>query len=503
MRLHDPIAVGMASSRFHFARMFKRSMGKTPMVTWRAGNRRPTGGLPVWPACQTHTDDRPGAGRAYCRDTGNLARRGASGVGPFHDMSESNRPSHPVSGRKRLGDWLPPDESTVAEFRMKLCRQAIEACTDGPRLEAVRALHTLLRDDATLRMDMTRAIGEATDAGYALGYRNTDELIRVIDYLMSYAPPFSDSSLVICPLNAVLDWPMCMPSGYAVFRHPVFNKQLRRVLTAWSAFLGGPHSRTHLNESSPDGWFSPKADEKIGLSQFVTHPELPHWGFLSWNDFFTRRFRQGERPVDGGDDDKVIVSPCEARPYQLRHNVRLVDDFWIKSQPYSLLDMLGAHEAGLAQRFVGGTVYQAYLNAYSYHRWHAPVRGTVVKAYNLAGTYYSCAEVHGPDKDGLNDSQGYSTAMATRAVIVIEADDPAVGQVACVFVGMGEVSSCMVEVVPGQRVSKGDELGYFQYGGSTICMVFEPGKVPDFVHDPNTEDEPPIVKVNARMATVK
>ncbi len=419
-------------------------------------------------------------------------------------MPPRNAPSSPASERKRLGNWLPADESAVAEFRLRLCRQASEhASSSGPRSEAVAALHTLLRDDATLRMGLTRAIGEATDAGYALGYRDIDELMLVIDYLMSYAPPFSDSSLVVCPLNAVFDWPMCMPSGYAVFRHPVFNKQIRRVLTAWSAFLGGPHSRAHLNTGSPDGWFSAEADAKIGLSQFVTHRELPYWGFLSWNDFFTRRFRDGVRPVEGADDGKIVVSPCEAKPYALRRDVKLVDDFWIKSQPYSLRDMVGAHEEDLARRFVGGTVYQAFLNAYSYHRWHAPVGGTIVKAYNLAGTYYSCAEAQGPDPEGLNDSQGYTSAMAARAVIVVEADDPAVGQIACVFIGMGEVSSCRVEVVPGQRVSKGEELGCFQYGGSTICMLFEPGKVDEIVWDPTRIQDPPIVKVNAHLATAR
>lgn len=414
-------------------------------------------------------------------------------------MPASFTPSSSKTQHKRLGGWLPADESAAAEFRAKLSEMA--KGRGEPKSEAVQGLHALLRNDSGLRLGMTNAIREALDAGYTLGYSDTDGLVRILDFLMSYSPPFSDSSMVVCPINAVVDWPMCMPSGFQVFRHPVFNEHLRHVLTSWSAFLSGPHSRGHLNEEPPSGWFSPEADKKIGLSQFLTHPDLAYWGFSSWNDFFTRRFREGERPVEGAGDDAVIVSPCEAKPYALRRDVKLVDDFWIKSQPYSLRDMLGHAEDALARRYVGGTVYQAYLNAYSYHRWHAPVGGTVVKAYNLAGTYFSCAEVHTCDPDGLNDSQGYITAMATRAVIVIDTGDPALGQVGCVFVGMGDVSSCAVEVVPGQRIHKGEELGYFQYGGSTICVLFEPDKVKDFAWDPNVVEDPPIVKVNARMAT--
>jgi len=97
-----------------------------------------------------------------------------------------------------------------------------------------------------------------------------------------------------------------------------------------------------------------------------------------------------------------------------------------------------------------------------------------VKAYLVDGTYYSDAESESEGPDGLNDSQGYISAVAPRAVIVIDCDDPAIGEVGCVVTRMAEVSSCMIEAPPGQRVRKGDELGYFQYGGSSMCLIFWP-----------------------------
>ena len=60
--------------------------------------------------------------------------------------------------------------------------------------------------------------------------------------------------------------------------------------------LGGPHSRAHLDTSAPDGWFCDAASKRIGLSQFQYRDDQPHGGFTSWNDFFTRRFRDGARP---------------------------------------------------------------------------------------------------------------------------------------------------------------------------------------------------------------
>jgi phosphatidylserine decarboxylase len=52
------------------------------------------------------------------------------------------------------------------------------------------------------------------------------------------------------------------------------------------------------------------------------------------------------------------------------------------------------------------------------------------------------------------------TAVAARAIVAIDSDDPGIGTVAAVFIGMGDVSSCVIEVVPGQRVDKGEEIGY-------------------------------------------
>ncbi|MCC8395482.1 phosphatidylserine decarboxylase family protein [Paraburkholderia sp. MMS20-SJTR3] len=407
----------------------------------------------------------------------------------------------PVTERQRLGGWLPSGEAHLARYRAELAKKARERAGTAPRTRAVEDLATLLDSDPVLRMDLTRAIGQARDAGYVLGYASIDELMTIVDYLMTYAPPFSESALIHCPLNAVLDWPMCMPSGYALFRDPALNAQLKHVLNCWSGFLSGPHSRTHLNTAPPDGWFSPQADRHIGLAQFVCDPDKPYWGFTSWNDFFTRRFRAGARPVEEPDNPKLIVSACESTPYNVEHGIELRDTFWIKSQPYSLQDMLTPRQHELARRFEGGSIYQAYLSAFNYHRWHAPVSGTIVRAYGVDGSYYSSADSEGEDPSGLNDSQGYITALAARAVIVIEADDPALGQLACVFVGMADVSSCMIEALPGQHVRKGDELGFFQYGGSTWCLLFEPGVTQRFVVEPPFEN-PPLLKVNAALASV-
>jgi phosphatidylserine decarboxylase len=207
-------------------------------------------------------------------------------------------------------------------------------------------------------------------------------------------------------------------------------------------------------------------------------------------------------PARWREDDRVIVNACESAPYRLARHVSLRDTFWIKAQPYSMVHMLANDR--LAPAFAGATVYQAYLSPLSYHRWHSPVSGTVTRAYVKDGTYFAEAASHGFDPAGPNDSQAYITELATRALIFIEADNPAIGLMCVLAVGMCEVSSCQVTVYEGQHVGKGEQLGMFHYGGSTHCLIFRPGVQLEFDHHGH---KPGLtagnIPVNARIAVVK
>ena len=242
----------------------------------------------------------------------------------------------------------------------------------------------------------------------------------------------------------------------------------------WGGFLSSPDSAYVLG-TDKEGWFGPdgrKALEQVANLDhtsltfeelFQCDPNDPHHGYSSWDQFFTRLFRDGRRPVASQDDTNVIANACESKVYKIAHHIKARDQFWIKGQPYSVLDMLNFDP--LAQQFVGGTVYQAFLSALSYHRWHSPVTGTIRTARVVNGTYYSeplfedFTATHSADKENENTSQEYLAATATRAIILIEADNPAIGLMAFIAIGMVEVSSCDITVKVGQHVEKGDQLG--------------------------------------------
>lgn len=246
------------------------------------------------------------------------------------------------------------------------------------------------------------------------------------------------------------------------------------------------------------------------LDEIQTDPKAPYLGFKSWNDFFIRQFKIGKRPVAQPDNDKAIVSACESSPFSIQTGVKEEDTFWIKSQPYSLRQMLNGN---YVEAFVGGTVYQAYLSAENYHRWHSPISGTIKKLQNVPGTYYAEAASEGFDPIGPNNSQGYIAHVATRALIFIEADNRDIGLMCLMPVGMAEVSSCLFvdgngqPLKEGQHVKKGDQVGYFQFGGSTHCLVFRPGVISSFMLNAIPQGEngenSVLVPVNSLLAMTK
>ncbi|PRP82713.1 phosphatidylserine decarboxylase [Planoprotostelium fungivorum] len=309
--------------------------------------------------------------------------------------------------------------------------------------------------------------------------RNVSEMLNMIDFVIKRAPIYTgkDDHAIACPLNALFDDMMATPSGFVFFRMKQVNDVFQQILNEWCQFLCSEDSAAVLNDGKY-GWLNEEAKKVLKLEEIQCNMSKPHGGFHSWNDFFTRRFKEGARPVASPDDDSVddygahIELTTAGRDLLMRDDIKMRDDFWIKSQPYSLQDML--HNDPRASRFVGGTIFQAFLSATSYHRWHSPVNGKVIDFYVVPGTYFSEAESEGYHTDGLGLSEGYLTASAARGIIFIECDDKKLGMIAIVYVGMNEVSSNNFTVKKEAKVRKGDQLGYFQFGGSTHCIIFEP-----------------------------
>ena len=361
----------------------------------------------------------------------------------------------------------------------------IEACNlqQAKLKPSISELKTLIESDPVVRMYFTQMIDQVP--GYYkqkpnINLTSVDQMLCLINTAMDRAPLYEENDLVGFPINSIVNWTMGVPAGFAVYRNDKVNAVFRKILGEYGSYLNSPASRSVINDT-PTGWKSKAAIAKLGMDQYQYDPNDTYWGFKSWNDFFIRKLKPGMRPIADPDNNKVVVSAADSGVYSIQRNVKKSDWFWLKSQPYSLNDMLN-NEEKFVDQFVGGDVYQAFLSATKYHRWHSPVSGTIKKAYIKQGSYYSATEAWGMDPASPNDSQGYIAHVATRAIIYIEADDPKIGLMVMMPIGMAEVSSCVLldNIKVGYKVKKGEELGYFQYGGSTHCLIFRPGVIKEF-----------------------
>lgn len=420
-----------------------------------------------------------------------------------------------------VGKWLPSDQ----EFENKWVKKVYEEAKSEENkklLPPVQALKELIESNRyiwnlfQMMFDEIPQKDVDTPAGTPQ-VRDYHELLLVLNRLIQRAPKFNTTGLVDTPINAVLDYPMGTRAGYVLFNDPRVNAKMKNILDYWGRYLQSEESSYVLN-TSDKGWLSPYALNEMAkeaggdnfVDLFAVHSTdvKQKLGYTSWDDFFTRKFKPGIRPVASPDDDDVIANACESAPFRMAHDVPLKAKFWIKGQPYSLIDLL--HNDPWTSKFEGGTLYQAFLSALSYHRWNSPVSGKIVKAYNLDGTYYGEAlaqgfeNPNGPDKVAANNSQAFLTSTATRAVIFIQADNPKIGLMCFVAVGMGDVSNNEITVRIGQHVNKGDQLGMFHFGGSTHVLLFRPEVKLDFdMHGQTPGLDTTNIKVREAIAHVE
>jgi len=236
-----------------------------------------------------------------------------------------------------------------------------------PLVPEVKAFEDLVLQDPFLRQGFTTSVRDAYQISLEAGAdqpklrgvprrqypKNFAELVALLNKVVGGEPPAFTSAqdpMVGFPILAIVQWMMYTDDGYVLFRDPRVNKAFKTILNAYGAFLDSNSSTQYLHNGTR-GWFSTK---KINFSEYVHDPAKPHWGWTSWNDFFTRQFVKGARPVAQPQNSKVIVSSCEAKPSEIAHGVKLTDQFWVKSQQYSLLDIFTYHKRDLALKFDGG-----------------------------------------------------------------------------------------------------------------------------------------------------
>lgn len=206
---------------------------------------------------------------------------------------------------------------------------------------------------------------------------------------------------------------------------------------------------------------------KLDLSDcLISDPKM----FPTFNEFFYRKLKPGARPIEAPDNENIVVSPADCRCTTFS-TVDDATELWIKGRNFTLAKLFNGNFANLEK----SDLYKSdkccvgifRLAPQDYHRFHSPVSGVVGPMKYIEGEYYTVNPMAiRSDLDVYGEN--------VRVVVPIYT--PNFGTVVLVAVGAMMVGSTVITVKEGQEVKRGDEIGYFKFGGSTVLLLFQKDK---------------------------
>ncbi|XP_042008848.1 phosphatidylserine decarboxylase proenzyme 2-like isoform X2 [Salvia splendens] len=199
-------------------------------------------------------------------------------------------------------------------------------------------------------------------------------------------------------------------------------------------------------------------EDQLNLSEI----KYPLEQFKTFNEFFIRELKPGARPITnaGRDDVAVCAADCRLMAFETAEDSTR---FWIKGRKFSVQGLLGTEVCSDA--FSGGSLVIFRLAPQDYHRFHVPVSGTIEKFVEIPGCLYTVNPI------AVNSK--YCNVFTENKRVVSTISTKEFGKVAFVAIGATMVGSINFTKKEGDYVNKGDEFGYFSFGGSTVICVFE------------------------------
>ncbi|MDN3506059.1 MAG: phosphatidylserine decarboxylase [Simkaniaceae bacterium] len=198
---------------------------------------------------------------------------------------------------------------------------------------------------------------------------------------------------------------------------------------------------------------------QIDTSDFLDPPE----SFPTFNAFFTRKLKPSARPISNGND--VAILPADGR-YLAFQSIHHQEGIWAKGKKFSLEKLLG--DAKLAHKYAHGSLAIIRLAPVDYHRFHFPFDCVPSEPTLINGPLYSVNPIAlKKNIEILTENKRALTHLKTEHF----------GTVLYVEIGATNVGSIVQTYEPEKHYAKGDEKGFFAFGGSCILLLFEPGRI--------------------------
>ena len=359
-----------------------------------------------------------------------------------------------------------------------------------PRSEARLALEAYLEADPALMALMEKSIALAHEINPDPETNPIDSVEALYDYIdwmtvcmpwnvltdAEYPTLYQSIDQSIDYFWFLVDQPLEELEGLGYYYptlqyHEPISSWLYQYSEEWGAFLSTEESWNDLYYQRV------KTDPSMNM-QYGWYAEENVWS--TFNEWFARfLIDPSVRPIA----ESTVVSPADAKPqglWPIDENGDLVhaEGVAIKSASFTSIAQLLGPDSAYADAFRGGTVTHTFLDVNDYHRYHFPVSGTIVELRKIPGTNAAGGiTVWNPEtrRYVLEDAIPGWQMIETRDCVVIDTEE--YGLVAVLPVGMSQICSCNWEegLAVGDKVEKGDPMGYFLFGGSDIVMVFQAG----------------------------
>ncbi len=237
-----------------------------------------------------------------------------------------------------------------------------------------------------------------------------------------------------------------------------------------------------------DSRFSKRRIKKLVDRHAIDMGDYENREFSSFNDFFTRKLSPNARPVDM--KPSSLVSPCDCKLTVF--DVTEDGVYRIKGCDYDLFSLLG--DAGTAAPFLGGKMLVFRLTVDNYHRYHYLDGGEEIKSYFVPGLLHTVNPVAMSRYDVYGKNCREVTVMNTDFF----------GEIAVVEVGammVGRINNRH----PKGRVERGEEKGFFSFGGSTIVVLMkkEVCVIDEDITKNSAEGAETVVRFGEKIGTAK
>lgn len=189
--------------------------------------------------------------------------------------------------------------------------------------------------------------------------------------------------------------------------------------------------------------------------------------FKNFNEFFYRALKPDARPCSAPENPRIIVSPADCRSVVF-NSLTQATKIWVKGREFNMKRLLGDAYPEDAARYEGGALGVFRLAPQDYHRFHIPVDGIMGKPKTIEGEYYTVNPM--AIRSALD-------VYGENVRVIVPIDSVEHGRVMVICVGAMMVGSTVITRKEGEQVQRAEELGYFKFGGSTILLLFEPGKM--------------------------